>query len=249
MRSNSSEKGGPKLHAFTYVTAFVLLFWLPFVKVHYDLYHDVNEKRINFTHALLTLFNAVNVLICIWEMSLFVYQNEVQKTYRKLKKEVEKRRGGGGDLPTPLCLFEKITLREALSLKHWHVIWSTYALLDPSYVQTQSWGFWVDTGNGFVTIAPTTAMTVGATYDLSRFGVSPLAYGLIGLIFNYQMMYGTVIYFSNYTYQRYYERASFGSKMVVLFANVIWIVFPVWWMKVCFEIVKDGGSFRGTSLR
>ena len=96
MRSSSSEKGGPKLHAFTYVTAFVLLFWLPFVKVHYDLYHDVNEKRINFTHALLTLFNAVNVLICIWEMSLFVHQNEVQKTYRKLKKEVEKRRGGGG---------------------------------------------------------------------------------------------------------------------------------------------------------
>ena len=230
------------------MTAFVLLFWLPFVKVHYDLYHDVNEKRINFTHALLTLFNAVNVLICIWEMSLFVHQNEVQKTYRKLKKEVEKRRGGG-DLPTPLCLFEKITLREALSLKHWHVIWSTYALLDPSYVQTQSWGFWVDTGNGFVTIAPTIAMTVGATYDLSRYGVSPLAYGLIGLIFNYQMMYGTVIYFSNYTYQRYYERASFGSKMVVLFANVIWIVFPMWWMKVCFEIVKDGGSFRGTSLR
>lgn len=146
-------------------------------------------------------------------------------------------------------MFEKITLREALSLKHWHVIWSTYALLDPSYVQTQSWGFWVDTGNGFVTIAPTIAMTIGATYDLSRFGVSPLAYGLIGLIFNYQMMYGTVIYFSNYTYQRYYERASFGSKMVVLFANVIWIVFPMWWMKVCFEIVKDGGSFRGTSLR
>ena len=248
--SSSSEKGGPKLHAFTYVTAFVLLFWLPFVKVHYDLYHDVNEKRINFTHALLTLFNAVNVLICVWEMSLFVNQNEVQKTYRKLKKEVEKRRGGGGgDLPTPLCLFEKITLREALSLKHWHVIWSTYALLDPSYVQTQSWGFWVDTGNGFVTIAPTIAMTVGATYDLSRFGVSPLAYGLIGLIFNYQMMYGTVIYFSNYAYQRYYERASFGSKIVVLFANVIWIVFPMWWMKVCFEIVKDGGSFRGTSLR
>ena len=95
----------------------------------------------------------------------------------------------------------------------------------------------------------TIAMTIGATYDLSRFGVSPLAYGLIGLIFNYQMMYGTVIYFSNYTYQRYYERASFGSKMVVLFANVIWIVFPMWWMKVCFEIVKDGGSFRGTSLR
>ena len=94
MRSNSSEKGGPKLHAFTYVTAFVLLFWLPFVKVHYDLYHDVNEKRINFTHALLTLFNAVNVLICVWEMSLFVYQNEVQNV-PKVEEEVERRRGGG----------------------------------------------------------------------------------------------------------------------------------------------------------
>ena len=82
-------------------------------------------------------------------------------------------------------------------------IWSTYALLDPSYVQTQSWGFWVDTGNGFVTIVPTMLMTVGATYDLGEYGISPLVYGLIGLIFNYQMMYGTIIYFSNFVYQRY----------------------------------------------
>lgn len=235
----------PKLYAFAYVTAFVLLCWLPFVKVHHEKYYD-NNKKINFTQASLTLFNAVNVLICLWEMSLFLYQSEVQKTYRRLKKRVEKT---GKDLPQPLCLFEKIRFRDAVSLKHWHVIWSTYALLDPSYVQTQSWGFWVDTGNGFVTIVPTILMTVGATYDLSEYGITPLVYGLIGLIFNYQMMYGTVIYFSNYAYQRYYERASFGSKMVVLFANVIWIVFPVWWMKVCFEIVKDGGSFRGSSLR
>ena len=238
------KKNMPKLYAFAYITAFVLLCWLPFVKVHHEKYYD--NTKINFTQASLTLFNAVNVLICLWEMSLFLYQSEVQKTYRRLKKRVEKT---GKDLPQPLCLFEKIRFRDAVSLKHWHVIWSTYALLDPSYVQTQSWGFWVDTGNGFVTIVPTILMTVGATYDLSEYGITPLVYGLIGLIFNYQMMYGTVIYFSNYAYQRYYERASFGSKMVVLFANVIWIVFPVWWMKVCFEIVKDGGSFRGSSLR
>jgi len=241
----TKKENMPKLYAFAYVTAFVLLCWLPFVKVHHEKYY-YDDTKINFTQASLTLFNAVNVLICLWEMSLFLYQSEVQKTYRRLKKRVEKT---GKDLPQPLCLFEKIRFRDAVSLKHWHVIWSTYALLDPSYVQTQSWGFWVDTGNGFVTIVPTILMTVGATYDLSEYGITPLVYGLIGLIFNYQMMYGTVIYFSNYAYQRYYERASFGSKMVVLFANVIWIVFPVWWMKVCLEIVKDGGSFRGSSLR
>ena len=100
-----------------------------------------------------------------------------------------------------------------------------------------------------MTIVPTMLMTVGATYDLSEYGISPLVYGLIGLIFNYQMMYGTIIYFSNFVYQRYHERASFGSKMVVLFSNVIWIVFPLWWMVVCFGVVKNGGSFQGSSLR
>ena len=248
-----------KLHAFTHVTAFVLLCWLPFVKVHHDIHGKKNGGGgggddgslgsagiINLSHACLTLFNAINVLVCLWEMSLFVHQKEVQKTYRKLKKRVESTKR---DLPRPLCLFERVSVREALSLKHWHVIWSTYALLDPSYVQTQSWGFWVDTGNGFVTIVPTMLMTVGATYDLSEYGISPLVYGLIGLIFNYQMMYGTIIYFSNFVYQRYHERASFGSKMVVLFSNVIWIVFPLWWMVVCFGIVKNGGSFQGSSLR
>ena len=84
-----------KLHAFTHVTAFVLLCWLPFVKVHHDIHGKKNGGGgslgsagiINLSHACLTLFNAINVLVCLWEMSLFVAATSV------LVRESERARG------------------------------------------------------------------------------------------------------------------------------------------------------------
>jgi hypothetical protein len=47
-----------------------------------------------------------------------------------------------------MILLQDVTLSDVLSLRFWATIWSTYALLDPSYQDTTTWGFWVDTGNG-----------------------------------------------------------------------------------------------------
>ena len=41
-------------------------------------------------------------------------------------------------------------------------------------------------------------MSVGATWDV----VSPRVLGVVGFVFNYQMAYGTVLYFSNYLLNR-----------------------------------------------
>ena len=54
-----------------------------------------------------------------------------------------------------MILFRGISLSEALSLKTWASIWSTYAMIDPSYADTRSFGFWIDTGNGISTLIPT----------------------------------------------------------------------------------------------
>ena len=53
-----------------------------------------------------------------------------------------------------------------------------------------SFGFWIDTGNGVVTMIPTALLSYGATWDVP--GVSARALGVVGLVFNYQMLYGTV---------------------------------------------------------
>jgi hypothetical protein len=222
-----------RLHAITYVTIFIFLLWIPNLLI---------TKIASIEIQMLTLFTSINIVICVWEWSLFFNQAIVQREHKRLRKLQKKQ---GIDLPRPFCLFEKITVKQAISLKHWSIIWATYALLDPSYVEEQSFGFWVDTGNGITTVIPTIVLHIGSVRDL---GVSPLVYGLIGFVFNYQMMYGTVLYFSNYTYHRYWEKASTMSRIVVFVSNMIWIVFPLWWMFVCFGIVRDQ-SFENSVLR
>jgi hypothetical protein len=40
----------------------------------------------------------------------------------------------------------------------------------------------------------------GVTWDVP--GLSARALGVIGIMVNYQMLYGTILYFSNYCYNR-----------------------------------------------
>ncbi len=87
-----------RLPAFIFISVFVVGAWLPFVKWHVDVYGEFNIK-----HALLTLFNAVNILICFWEMSLHIYQSDVQATYRKLKRRTGGDRVGVEILFIPSC--------------------------------------------------------------------------------------------------------------------------------------------------
>jgi|TARA_B100001540_G_C15547247_1_gene524178 hypothetical protein len=216
--------------AFFYASAFVLLFWAPFVYYHREVHGVVNP-----THCALTLFNAVNVLICLWEHALFLHRDRIRKHHAALKK-----RHGDRTLPSPLCLFERITPRQALSYEYWSVIWSTYSLLDPSYANQTSFGFWIDTGNGVVTLAPTLLLSVGATWDLANYsplGLSNRALGVLGVVINYQMLYGTVLYFGNYCLNAYYRKTAGPHVATVVVANAIWIAFPAMWMRVCWEMV------------
>ena len=49
---------------------------------------------------------------------------------------------------SPVFLFQRVTLSEVLSVRYWAIMWSTYAQLDPAYVDTTSFGYCVDVGNG-----------------------------------------------------------------------------------------------------
>ena len=63
---------------------------------------------------------------------------------------------------------------------------------------------------------------------------------VVGIVVNYQMLYGTVLYFCNYALNGYARGASNASVATVIVANAIWIVFPGWWMWVCWDILtKD----------
>ena len=66
--------------AFFYTCIFVCAAWLPFVWYQREI-HGV----VNVTHCALTLFNAVNLLICLWENALFIHRKKVRRVYLEFK--------------------------------------------------------------------------------------------------------------------------------------------------------------------
>ena len=61
--------------------------------------------------------------------------------------------------------------------------------------------------------------------------------GVMGLVFNYQMWYGTVLYFSQYLYNHRYVGQPAVNKVTVFLANVIWMVFPSIGMWLSYDMI------------
>ena len=89
--------------AFAYVCAFVATLWVPFVvadasrrapgALESGAYLEL-ASVIDWKLASLLLFNAVNALICVWEIALWVYRENVQRLHEGyIKKFGDKVRG------------------------------------------------------------------------------------------------------------------------------------------------------------
>ena len=116
------------------------------------------------------------------------------------------------------------------------MIWSTYGLYDPSYANQESFGFFVDVGNGWTTIIPTILFLIGMTkHDL--FPTSQIM-GILGIIKFYQELYGTCIYFLSFFFNgRDKGKSYFEIGLFVGFSNGLWFVFPIIGMYVCYQLI------------
>lgn len=90
---------------------------------------------LNYTQIGLALFSVINAMICYWELSLFYYRKLVSDQFDGFKRKLE-----AGMLPQPMFMYQPVTFLEALGLKHWAKVWSTYSLMDPSYSDTTTFG-------------------------------------------------------------------------------------------------------------
>ena len=125
---------------------------------------------------------------------------------------------------------------EVFSLRFWSKIWSTYSLYDPSYSNPESFGFFVDVGNGWTTLIPTLVFLYSMTYH-NLIGARWL--GLIGLIKFYQEFYGTCIYFlSFFLNQRHVNKSVFEVVMFVGFSNGLWFFFPLIGMYASYHLIE-----------
>uniref|UniRef100_A0A7S2ENY4 Uncharacterized protein n=1 Tax=Trieres chinensis TaxID=1514140 RepID=A0A7S2ENY4_TRICV len=195
-------------------------------------YRNVITGNLVVTNLL--IFNNLNILISICEVCLGLNIAFIKEDYQKLRETYK----GKEAKACVAYLTMPLTVAQVFDPKTWSKMWSTYALYDPSYQNHESFGFFIDFGNGMSTVLP--CVLINAAMVLPDM-VSPLLVGCVGLAVYWQIMYGAIIYILSFLFNRRWE----GKRILevatfVLVINSLWIVFPLIGMYACVCILRDG---------
>jgi hypothetical protein len=160
-----------------FLVAFVLVtFALPAI-IHARIH---GSKALTAPFLALAFFLPLNMLICLWEIGLGLHIEFITKEYARLKEKYGKQ---PFDAVIQFFLAE-LDAASLFSLKFWTKTWSTYvplailgaitgliyafvlclrsySLYDPSYSNRESFGFFVDVGNGWTTLVPSFLYLIG----------------------------------------------------------------------------------------
>lgn len=197
--------------------------------------YDFSCLTANPLATCLVIFNNLNVFIAICEICLGYHIRFIQSDYQKKLKIYGNGNQWQGAFDL-LCM--PITLRDAFDGKNWALMWSTYSLFDPSYQNNESFGFFIDVGNGWTTI-PTCLFLNHAILFPER--VDPLILGCVVLASNWQMLYGTIIYFLSFIFNKRYEgHAGWSIFLFVGTTNGVWFIFPGMAIYAAYVILRDG---------
>ena len=195
--------------------------------------HYFYWETFNIFHILLSFFLGLNFLISLWEIGLGLHISHINKEYKHLSAKYK-----GNEFSAVIDFFNTPVNH---SLKFWSKVWSTYSLYDPSYSNRESFGFFVDVGNGWSTCIPSLFAMVAMSVDI--FGISARTVGVICILKYYQEFYGTIIYFLSFVLNgRYHGKSISEVLLFVGFTNGLWFFFPLLGIYSSYILI-DSNSF------
>jgi len=181
----------------------------------------------------LAFFLGLNAIVCLWEISLFKQTDLVERKHRLYMKQVN---AGASALSVATQFFTlPVHAGNVFSSQLWAEVWAYYSVFDASYANRQSFGYFVDVGNGFTTLIPTVlfcvAMTahgdasqsptafgsaaasssslLGAAFGWHLSFMSARTMGMVGLASFWQELYGTLVYFFSFIQNKRFRRGLF----------------------------------------
>ena len=187
----------------------------------------------NAIHALLSLFFSTNLLVCYWEICLFLKRDYVEERTEYWRI----RRRETGRTPAVEFLLTRVPLKRIFAPSVWADVWATYSQVDGSFSDRRTWGFNVDVANGFFTPLPTLVLYAAFTFD---FMPAVLA-GMLGLILSWQWAYATSVYGVSFFMagrQRLITRTELFVYVGAL--NAPWVLFGLLGMYVSARLILDG---------
>lgn len=195
---------------------------------------------IGITYVVLALFLSTNLVICYWEICLFLRRDYIE--IRTAHWHEQRRQSGRS--PATEFLTSKVPLKAAFSPTVWADVWATYATYDGSFADRRTYGFNVDVANGFVTAVPTLILYSAFATEF----LPPIAAGIVGIMFCWQWIYATSAYLMSFFIAKRHRDLSKGELAgMILGFNAPWIVCPLVGLYAAIRLVVDNsyGVFGG----
>ena len=183
--------------------------------------HHHAHGAFDLDQAALAFFLWLNAIIALWELCLFFRIEHIEKQHARFVVEYK-----GRELERVKDFFMlPVPLRRIFSPTLWAELWSSYSVFDESYANRKSFGFFIDVGNGFSTLVPALVAIYGMTYEI----LPARALGILFVVLNYQVWYGTLVYFGSFLFnRRYLGHTRFNLVVFVGLTNGLWFTFPLW---------------------
>ena len=184
-------------------------------------------------HALLSLFFSVNLVVCYWEICLFLRRDYIERRtgyWRDRRRET-------GRSPVAEFLGARVPLAKLFSPTQWADVWATYAQYDGSYADRRTYGFNVDIANGFATPVPTLILYAACSVDL----MPALVAGIIGAMLFWQLIYMTSVYWVSFFVADRQSRISRREKYFYIYGmNCPWVLCALLGLYVSIRLIADG---------
>ncbi|MCY4046169.1 MAG: hypothetical protein OXE99_13990 [Cellvibrionales bacterium] len=194
--------------------------------------HYLINGTTNLLFILLSLFLSINLLICLWEICLYLRRDYIEKRHDYFKK----RREITGRDPGVDILLAPVTRKSVFSPTFWSDIWSTYSLYDGSYADRKTYGFTIDTGNGFATFIPSLILHFGMTVPV----FPPMFIGILGIMMFWQWTYCTSLYWASFFIAGRHKLISKKDMFVYIWGtNAPWVMFSILGLYASVRIVLD----------
>ena len=193
----------------------------------------------NALGVAILFFNNLTILISCCEIALGNHIMFIKKDYLERKKQYEGKEWKAAFY----YLTMPLSLSTLFSGEKWAIMWSTYSLWDPSYQNHESFGFFIDVGNGWSTIPPCLLWDMAILFPdqlQATWQYSWLLVGMLGCASYWQVLYGTLIYLLSFIFNRRHVGRSMAEVLgFVGVSNGIWIVFPLCALYAATIILRD----------
>lgn len=219
---------GPKVVVAVAAAAFAVVITVAWNTVSYRLNGGLNPY-----YFVLSLFLSINLLICYWEMCLYLRHDRVVERARYWRE----LRASTGRNPAVGFLTAAIPLRRVGSPAVWADVWAAYALYDGAYTRRSTFGFNADIGNGFFTPVPSIVLLAALTT-----GFMPATFaGILGIALFWQWVYVSSLYAVSVWVAGSHEALPRAVRWLYVWGpNAVWIVVPALGLYISARLILDG---------